>query len=51
MIAALGLVIGIGEMYVADPRFGRNYAPTGVDPTPYAQFVSDVLKVYAERNL
>ncbi|GAB6900058.1 MerR family transcriptional regulator [Kineosporia succinea] len=44
-------VIGLGEMYVADPRFGENYAPEGMDPTPYAEYVRDVLKVYAERNL
>lgn len=46
-----GYLIGLGEMYVADPRFGRNYAPAGVDPTPYAEYVRDVLKFYAEENL
>jgi MerR family transcriptional regulator, thiopeptide resistance regulator len=44
-------LIGLGEMYVADPRFGRNYAPAGVDPTPYATYVRNVLKFYAEKNL
>ncbi len=44
-------VIGLGEMYVADPRFGSYYAPDGEDPTPYAEYVRDALKVYAEQNL
>ncbi|GAB3269893.1 MerR family transcriptional regulator [Kineosporia babensis] len=44
-------VIGLGEMYVADQRFGRYYAPEGADPTPYAEYVRDALKVYAEQNL
>jgi MerR family transcriptional regulator, thiopeptide resistance regulator len=39
-------VIGLGEMYVADPRFGANYGgQTG------AEFVRDALRVYAEANL
>lgn len=38
--------IGLGEMYIADPRFAENYG--GVDG---ATFVSDAMKVYAERNL
>ncbi|WP_353807813.1 MerR family transcriptional regulator [Agromyces sp. SYSU T00194] len=39
-------VLGLGEMYVADPRFARNYGgPRG------AEFVRDALAVYAERNL
>jgi DNA-binding transcriptional MerR regulator len=39
-------VMGLGEMYVADPRFGANYGgPEG------ATFVRDALAVYAERNL
>jgi DNA-binding transcriptional MerR regulator len=39
-------VIGLGEMYVADPRFGANYGgQTG------AEFVRDSLRVYAEANL
>lgn len=41
-----GYVIGLGEMYVADPRFGANYG--GVQG---AEFVRDALKVYAEANL
>ncbi|WP_431278464.1 MerR family transcriptional regulator [Leifsonia poae] len=39
-------LIGLGEMYVADPRFGANYGgDTG------AAFVRDALRVFAERNL
>ncbi|MFJ8254149.1 MerR family transcriptional regulator [Streptomyces sp. NPDC094466] len=41
-------VIGLGEMYVADPRFGKNYDRYG-DGT--AAFVRDALTVYAERRL
>ncbi|HET8795646.1 MAG TPA: MerR family transcriptional regulator [Arthrobacter sp.] len=38
--------VGLGEMYVADPRFGANYGgQTG------AEFVRDAMTVYAERNL
>ncbi len=33
---------GLGEMYVADPRFGGHYPG-------YAEFVRDAMKVYAER--
>ena len=40
--------IGLGEMYVADPRFTANYDRHG-DGT--AAFVRDAMKVYAERNL
>jgi DNA-binding transcriptional MerR regulator len=39
-------VTGLGEMYVADPRFARNYG--GADG---AAFVRDALKIYAEENL
>jgi len=39
-------VTGLGEMYVADPRFAANYG--GVDA---ATFVRDALAVYAEREL
>jgi DNA-binding transcriptional MerR regulator len=39
-------VVGLGEMYVADPRFGANYG--GVEG---ASFVRDALAVYAERHL
>lgn len=41
-------VIGIGEMYVADPRFGKNYDQHG-DGT--AVFVRDALTIYAEHRL
>ena len=41
-----GYVIGLGEMYVADERFGANYGgPLG------ASFVRDALRTYAEANL
>ncbi|MDY0907990.1 MerR family transcriptional regulator [Microbacterium sp. CFBP9034] len=43
-------VIGLGEMYVADPRFGVNYA-TSEGGTAGAEFVRDALRVYAEGNL
>lgn len=39
-------VTGLGDMYVADPRFARNYG--GAEG---AAFVRDALKAYAERNL
>jgi DNA-binding transcriptional MerR regulator len=39
-------VTGLGEMYVADPRFAKNYG--GTDG---AGFVRDALKIYAEENL
>ena len=39
-------VTGLGEMYVADPRFARNYG--GAEG---AAFVRDALKAYAEANL
>lgn len=45
-----GYVIGLGEMYVADPRFGANYA-TSAGGTAGAEFVRDALRVYAETNL
>ncbi|MFD5224322.1 MerR family transcriptional regulator [Microbacterium sp. NPDC058342] len=45
-----GYVIGLGEMYVADPRFGANYA-TRDGGTAGAEFVRDALSVYAEANL
>ncbi|WP_329231079.1 MULTISPECIES: MerR family transcriptional regulator [unclassified Streptomyces] len=41
-------VTGLGEMYVADPRFGRNYDRHG-DGT--AVFVRDALTIYAQRRL
>ena len=43
-------VIGLGEMYVADPRFGANYA-TDAGGTAGAEFVRDALRIYAEANL
>jgi DNA-binding transcriptional MerR regulator len=45
-----GYVLGLGEMYVADPRFGANYA-TSQGGTQGAEFVRDALRVYAEANL
>jgi DNA-binding transcriptional MerR regulator len=39
-------VIGLGDMYVADPRFGANYG--GEEG---ATFVRDSLRIYAEQNL
>jgi len=45
-----GYVIGLGEMYVADPRFGANYA-TSDGGTHGAEFVRDALRVYADANL
>lgn len=43
-------VVGLGEMYVADPRFGANYA-TSAGGTHGAEFVRNALRVYAEANL
>ncbi|MHC9045221.1 MerR family transcriptional regulator [Microbacterium saperdae] len=45
-----GYVIGLGEMYVADPRFGANYA-TSDGGTRGAEFVREALRIYAERTL
>ena len=45
-----GYVMGLGEMYVADPRFGANYA-TSDGGSAGAEFVRDALRVYAEANL
>ncbi|MEU7002600.1 TipAS antibiotic-recognition domain-containing protein [Nonomuraea sp. NPDC046570] len=39
---------GLGEMYVADPRFTANYDGHGEGT---AVFVRDAMKVFAERNL
>jgi DNA-binding transcriptional MerR regulator len=39
-------VTGLGDMYVADPRFGKNYG--GVEG---ATFVRDALRAYADANL
>jgi MerR family transcriptional regulator, thiopeptide resistance regulator len=38
--------VGLGEMYVADPRFAANYGGQAG-----AEFVRDAMAVYAERNL
>ena len=38
--------LGLGEMYVADERFGANYGGQAG-----AEFVRDAMTVYAERNL
>ena len=40
--------VGLGEMYVADPRFTANYDRHGVGT---AAFIRDAMKVYAERRL
>ena len=37
---------GLGEMYVADPRFAKNYGGEAG-----ATFVRDAMRVYADRNL
>ncbi|WP_424465163.1 MerR family transcriptional regulator [Pseudoclavibacter helvolus] len=42
------MFINLGEMYVADERFGKNY--TRVHATG-AEYVRDAMRVYAERNL
>ncbi|WP_303709759.1 MULTISPECIES: MerR family transcriptional regulator [Microbacterium] len=47
---AKAYVIGLGEMYVADPRFGANYA-TSAGGTQGAEFVRDALRIYAEASL
>lgn len=44
--SARGYVTGLGEMYVADPRFGANYGGGAC-----AGFVRDALHIYAEQNL
>lgn len=41
-----GYVAGLGEMYVADPRFAANYGGS-----EGAAFVRDALALYAEQNL
>lgn len=47
---AKAYVIGLGEMYVTDPRFGANYA-TSDGSTRGAELVRDALRIYAEANL
>lgn len=41
-----GYVLGLGEMYVADPRFAVNYGGQNG-----AEFVRDALRAYAGANL
>ncbi|HEX6968294.1 MAG TPA: MerR family transcriptional regulator [Micromonosporaceae bacterium] len=41
-------LLGLGEMYVADPRFRAHYDRYGAGT---AEFVRDALRVYAERHL
>ncbi|QCB96480.1 MerR family transcriptional regulator [Arthrobacter sp. PAMC25564] len=41
-----GYVTGLGEMYVADPRFSANYGGEAG-----AAFVRDALRIYAEKHL
>ena len=36
-------VRGLGDMYVADPRFAKNYPG-------YVEYVRDAMRSYAERN-
>lgn len=43
-------VLGLGEMYVDDPRFGANYA-TSDGGTRGAELVRDALRIYAQSNL
>lgn len=38
--------LGLGEMYVADPRFARTYGGQAA-----AEFVRDTMRVYADRHL
>ncbi|HIY66601.1 MAG TPA: MerR family transcriptional regulator [Candidatus Agrococcus pullicola] len=45
-----GYVKGLGEMYVADPRFGVNYATSAGGPAG-AEFVRDALRIYADTQL
>jgi len=43
-------VIGLGELYVADPRFGATYSEKGEGGNA-SIFVRDALRIYAEANL
>lgn len=43
-------VRGLGDMYVADPRFGANYA-TSAGGSAGAEFVREALHAYADREL
>lgn len=40
--------VGIGDMYVADPRFGATFT---VDGRPFAEHVRDAMTVYALEHL
>ena len=42
-------VIGLGELYVSDPRFAANYR--GGEGGEGATLVRDALRLYAEANL
>jgi hypothetical protein len=41
-------LIGLGEMYVSDPRFTANYDQHGVGT---AVLVRDAMRIYADQNL
>jgi DNA-binding transcriptional MerR regulator len=43
---AAAYLVGLGDMYVADPRFGKHYGGS-----ENAAFVRDALRIYAEREL
>jgi len=43
-----GYVIGLGELYVADPRFGEDYDRHGAGT---AELVRAAMRGYAERHL
>ena len=43
----MGYLTGLGEMYVADPRFAGNYDKYGAGT---AAFVHDAMAICAERN-
>lgn len=43
-----GYFVGLGQMYVDDPRFTANYDKHGEGTAAY---IRDAMKVYAERNL
>ncbi|MGZ0712074.1 MerR family transcriptional regulator (plasmid) [Coraliomargarita sp. W4R53] len=45
-----GYVLGLADMYVADERFGANYA-TAAGGSAGAEFVRDALRVYAAERL
>ena len=45
-----GYVLGLADMYVADPRFAANYA-TSEGGSVGAEFVRDALRIYVEAGL